>query len=173
MSFVITVGILHKSALATLSSDSYDGVEKGVYTHPQLTPKKLGYKLVGDNIDKTVKSRHMRLNDHHNKSFHYFYSFSVQNRIDISIVQQGMYFQFLKFPLQPRRASKQVRFGIKMLAYLHQYFSIPALPEHFLELTQTTCHEVMQYDITRMLKNYFRLLSIHEGAGFVLVQLYT
>ena len=80
---------LYKSALATLSSDRYDGVEKGVYTHPQLTTKKLGYKLVGDNIDKTVKSRYIRtctcrLNGHPNKSFHFF---AVQNRIDISIVQ--------------------------------------------------------------------------------------
>ena len=47
-------------------------------------PKKLGYKLVGDNIDKMVKSRYMRLNGHRNKSFHYFHSFAMQNRIDIS-----------------------------------------------------------------------------------------
>ena len=53
-------------------------------TADMYTPKKLSYKLVDDNIDKTVKSRYMRLNSHRNKSFHYFHSFAVQNRIDIS-----------------------------------------------------------------------------------------
>ena len=53
-------------------------------TADMYTPKKLSYKLVGDNIDKKVKSRYMRLNGHRNKSFHYFHSFAVQNRIDIS-----------------------------------------------------------------------------------------
>ena len=48
------------------------------------TPNKPGFKLVGDNIDKQVKSTYMRLSGHQNKSFHYFHSFAVQNRIDSS-----------------------------------------------------------------------------------------
>ena len=44
----------------------------------------LGYKLVGDNIDKGVKARYMRIEGRHNHSFHYFHSFAVQSRIDFS-----------------------------------------------------------------------------------------
>ena len=39
------------------------------------------YKLVGDNIDKVVKPRHMRI-DHQAKSLHYFHSYAVKDRID-------------------------------------------------------------------------------------------
>lgn len=43
-----------------------------------------GYKLVGDNIDKGVKARYMRVDKYYNKSLHYFHSFAVANRIDFS-----------------------------------------------------------------------------------------
>ena len=42
-----------------------------------------GYRICGDNIDKTVKSRYMRL-DRRNKSLHYFHSYAVQNRINFN-----------------------------------------------------------------------------------------
>lgn len=44
-------------------------------------PEQVGYKLVGDNI---VKARYMRVEQHCNKSLHYFNSFAVLNRIDFS-----------------------------------------------------------------------------------------
>ena len=50
-------------------------------------PKKaplLGYKIIGDNIDKMVKARYMRDEGYCNKSLHYFHSFAIQNRIDLS-----------------------------------------------------------------------------------------
>ena len=47
-------------------------------------PTLLGYKLVGDNIDKGVKARYMRADEHRGQSLHYFHSFAVQNRIDFS-----------------------------------------------------------------------------------------
>ena len=40
-----------------------------------------GYKLVGDNIDKTVKPRHMRI-DRQARSLHYFHSYAVKDRIN-------------------------------------------------------------------------------------------
>jgi L1 cell adhesion molecule like protein len=42
-----------------------------------------GFKIVGDNLDKTVKPRHMR-SDHQNVSLHYFHSIAVTDRIDFS-----------------------------------------------------------------------------------------
>ena len=44
----------------------------------------LGYKLVGDNIDKGIKARYMRSEGDRNRSLHYFHSFAVQNRVDFS-----------------------------------------------------------------------------------------
>lgn len=41
------------------------------------------YKLVGDNIDKVVKPRHMRI-DHQSRSLHYFHTYAVKDRIDFS-----------------------------------------------------------------------------------------
>ena len=41
------------------------------------------YILVGDNIDKNVSPRDMRV-DHQTKSFHYFHSYAVHDRIDLS-----------------------------------------------------------------------------------------
>ena len=45
-------------------------------------PNLLGYKLVGDNIDKGVKARFMRVEKHCGQSLHYFHFCAIQNRID-------------------------------------------------------------------------------------------
>ncbi len=42
-----------------------------------------GFRICGDNIDKTVKARYMRV-DRKNLSLHYFHSYAVLNRIDAS-----------------------------------------------------------------------------------------
>lgn len=41
------------------------------------------FKIVGDNIDKHVKPRDMRL-DHQSQSLHYFHAYAVRDRIDLS-----------------------------------------------------------------------------------------
>lgn len=41
------------------------------------------FKLVGDNIDKTIKPRDMRI-DHQTQSLHYFHSFAVKDRVSFS-----------------------------------------------------------------------------------------
>ena len=41
------------------------------------------FKLVGDNIDKTIKPRDMRI-DHQTQSLHYFHSFAVKDRVNFS-----------------------------------------------------------------------------------------
>lgn len=47
-------------------------------------PSKLPtYKLVGDNIDKTVHPREMR-SDHQTRSLHYFHAYAVRDRVDVS-----------------------------------------------------------------------------------------
>ena len=48
------------------------------------TQLQLSYKLVGDNIDKSVKTRYMRLEGGRNQSLHYFHCFAVLNRIDFT-----------------------------------------------------------------------------------------
>ena len=42
-----------------------------------------GYRLCGDNIDKSISRRHLRSN-RRNQSIHYFHAYAVENRIDIS-----------------------------------------------------------------------------------------
>lgn len=41
------------------------------------------FKIVGDNIDKTIKPRDMRI-DHQTCSLHYFHSYAARDRIDLS-----------------------------------------------------------------------------------------
>ena len=43
-----------------------------------------GFKIVGDNIDKNVRPSNQRV-DHQTRSYHYFHSFAVLDRIDLSI----------------------------------------------------------------------------------------
>lgn len=50
---------------------------------PSSLPNLLGFKLVGDNIDKQVSPRYMRF-DCQTRSLHYFHSFAAQDRIDFS-----------------------------------------------------------------------------------------
>lgn len=42
-----------------------------------------GFRLCGDNIDKSICRRHLR-SDRRNQSIHYFHAYAVENRIDIS-----------------------------------------------------------------------------------------
>ena len=46
-------------------------------------PEWVGFKIVGDNIDKTVRPRHQTL-DKQTQSLHYFHSYAVRDRIDFS-----------------------------------------------------------------------------------------
>ena len=57
------------------SSLSVPSVEEEMSAHSQLS-----FKLIGDNIDKNVKPRHMCIN-HRTKSLHYFNVFAVQDRV--------------------------------------------------------------------------------------------
>ena len=42
-----------------------------------------GFKIVGDNIDKTVRPRHVRL-DRQTQSLHYFNSYAVKDRVNLT-----------------------------------------------------------------------------------------
>ena len=53
-------------------------------SEPPTLTQCVGCKLVGDNIDKGVKTCYMRVEGSHNKSLHYFHSFAVLNRVDFS-----------------------------------------------------------------------------------------
>ena len=46
-----------------------------------------GFKIVGDNIDKTIRRRHQR-NDRTTQSLHYFNSFAVRDRVDFSSLSE-------------------------------------------------------------------------------------
>lgn len=43
----------------------------------------IGYKFVGDNIDKNIKPRFQR-HEHTGQSLHYFHSYAVKDRLDLS-----------------------------------------------------------------------------------------
>lgn len=49
----------------------------------EASHKPHGYRLCGDNIDKTVRPRYMR-SDKRNQSLHYFHFYAVQNRVNVS-----------------------------------------------------------------------------------------
>lgn len=45
--------------------------------------KHKGFRLCGDNLDKSIRRRHLR-SDKRNQSLHYFHAYAVENRIDVS-----------------------------------------------------------------------------------------
>lgn len=51
--------------------------------HCPCNPSLLTYRLVGDNIDKNVRPRNMT-SQHQVRSLHYFHSYAVRDRIDLS-----------------------------------------------------------------------------------------
>ena len=52
-------------------------------TQDDLHTACIGFKLVGDNIDKTVKPRYMT-SERQTQSLHYFHSYAVRDRVDCS-----------------------------------------------------------------------------------------
>ena len=48
-----------------------------------------GFRIVGDNIDKSVKPRDLRHN-HQSASLHYFHAYAVKDRIDVSNLSSDM-----------------------------------------------------------------------------------
>ena len=54
-----------------------------VSSAPTLQIRTPSFKLVGDNVDKTVRPREETL-ETHSKSLHYFHSFAVRDRCDIT-----------------------------------------------------------------------------------------
>lgn len=68
--------ISEMSKLSTPQANQQDKVEQPL-THWH------GFKVVGDNVDKTIKPRHMR-EDRQTKSVHYFQIYAVKDRVDLS-----------------------------------------------------------------------------------------
>ena len=56
-------------------------------TQPSL-PKARGVKLVGDNVDKTIKTRYMRV-DQQGHSLHYFHAYAARDRFDLSMPEEA------------------------------------------------------------------------------------
>ena len=50
----------------------------------KIANQHLGYKIVGDNIEKTIKARTIRTESHTNQTLHYFHSLALQSRKDFS-----------------------------------------------------------------------------------------
>ena len=73
------------SSLA-LSNDTNHTTEDegGIPTPPSIPqPLSLSFKLVGDNLDKSVRPRHETV-DQHLKSLHFFHMYAVRDRFDSS-----------------------------------------------------------------------------------------
>ena len=73
--------ILSMSSLTSTENSSEDSEKHPNRSKPVSNMKT--YKLVGDNIDKTVKPRDVRM-DNQTRSLHYFHSYAVRDRIDVS-----------------------------------------------------------------------------------------
>jgi len=44
----------------------------------------LGYKLIGDNLDKNIRVKYIRLKSHQNASLHFFHLCAVRDRINLN-----------------------------------------------------------------------------------------
>ena len=49
-----------------------------------ITGGSFGFKLVGDNIDFTVKARYMHTDGRQDQSLHYYHAYAIRDRIDLS-----------------------------------------------------------------------------------------
>ena len=68
--------------MSSESSDACSSNSSFSYESPsEIIP--FTYKLVGDNIDKNVRPREMH-SDVQNRSLHYFHSYAVRDRVDMS-----------------------------------------------------------------------------------------
>lgn len=68
------------SSSSQLNSSSLSDENTTVAIPPVKLPT---FKIVGDNVDKSIKPR-QETSDDHTKSLHYFHSFAVQDRCDMS-----------------------------------------------------------------------------------------
>ena len=77
------VGSISEESMDSSSVDDNDG-ENELQLHMHTTTVGLPtYKLVGDNLDKFIKPRHIRI-DYQSRSLHYFHFFAVRDRVDVS-----------------------------------------------------------------------------------------
>ena len=76
------VCVSHYSSCVTTFSVCTVSEEEGNSSQECLTPW-CGFKIVSDNIDKNIQPSHQRL-DRQTQSLHYFHSFAVRDRIDLS-----------------------------------------------------------------------------------------
>ena len=76
--------MLHKFIRRIITSfeDGYDDEVKCWKTESEKNTHPPNYILVGDNVDKNVSPRFMRL-EHQVKSIHSWYSYAVQDRYDV------------------------------------------------------------------------------------------
>ena len=98
---------------AALSDLSSEARSSGGDPYPMLNqpPPLKSFKLVGDNIDKNIRPRDMRT-DHQGKSLHYYHTYAVQDRVDLSGVSDVPMSPDLSttnlFDLLPTRADHEV-----------------------------------------------------------------
>ena len=69
-----------------------------------------GYKIVGDNIDFTVRARYMRTDGRQDQSLHYYHTYAIRDRIDLSRFP----FHFPKIP-HPTNSSTLRSLALEML----------------------------------------------------------
>ena len=77
-----TVSEFTESSSSSLNIDDFLGP---VSTSTSVPPALKTYRLVGDNIDKQVRPRDMR-SDHQTRSLHYFHTYAVRDRMDLTDV---------------------------------------------------------------------------------------
>ena len=65
------------SSASSIDLDAFLGPERRIQSGSLTT-----YKIVGDNIDKEIKPRHMR-SDNQARSLHYFHSYAVRDRVNL------------------------------------------------------------------------------------------
>ena len=64
-------------------SDAASSIDLDSFLGPEFhKPPSFTFKIVGDNIDKTVKPRDMR-SDYQAQSLHYFHSYAVRDRVSM------------------------------------------------------------------------------------------
>lgn len=124
--------------------DSLPPLPKG-YTHGSLW---FGLKILGDNLDKTVRPRDMRSN-HQSQSLHYFNLCAVRDRIDFSVFSgESSTIDLSKLDMSvflPSTADMDAlrsNFTILISRILCQYF--PSLFEYSSSVAQHIKHKYSQ-----------------------------
>ena len=142
------------------SSESVASLMEGLFA-PDLGPC-YTFKVVGDNIDKSVHPRHMRM-DYQAKSLHYFHIYGVLDRIDFSSLDDNIRVpDTTKIDFAEIMPSLEDVIAIKKCFSLHILRTLKKYSSFFLSVGKGVERHIQHYHSVQMAKksNIVRTIAI-------------